>query len=370
MQVFVVEAVPDLRERAEHFDSPAADGLALGVEIALADADKVEKIGNAHVAVKLKLARRALKYLLLDLVRVVPNFAHELLEHVLHRQYAERAAVLVGDDGEVLLCLSQLGKYRGQLHGLVHIAGLHQQTADIGHLLAGKRLEEVVEIQNADDIVNAVLVNGDARVGRGVDDAQLFRRVLVNVERNDVNACGHDLACHDVGKINGCLNELGALLVEHVLVLGGLDDGGKLLNGGLLVLLVLLALESERQQLHQPHNEADERHEQDRQSAHEVGVGLRKAVRAALCDDLRDGLAEDYDEHGYNEGRYPRIALVAVKYFEHEQRAEGGVCDVDKIVADENRGERVVEFIDYLQRDSGLFRAVLVPALKTHTVAA
>lgn len=54
---------------------------------------------------------------------------------------------------------------------------------------------------------------------------------------------GHGLAGADLGEVQGGLEELRAVLVEHLLVLGGLYDGLQLLDGGLVVLLLLLAPE-------------------------------------------------------------------------------------------------------------------------------
>ena len=225
MQIFIIKAVAHRGERAEHLDRPAADGFAFGLEIALTDADKVDEIGDAHIAVKLELAVGALEDLFLYLVRIVPYLADELLENILHRQYAQRSAVFVGDDGQVLLCLAQLGEHRRQLHGFINIARRHEQTAYIRLLVACKRFEEVIEIQNSDHVIHAVLINRDARERRIFDRFDLIGHVLVDIQRYNVNARGHYLGGHYIRKVYRRLHKLRAILVKDILVLGSLYDG-------------------------------------------------------------------------------------------------------------------------------------------------
>ena len=157
-----MEAVPGVREVAEHLKRPAADGVALGGEALLVKPHELGKVGDDHRAVKLVFILAALHKLVLDGVRLIPDIADDLLKHILHRHDAEGAAVFIGDYGEVLLRLAQLIEHRGQLHGLVDIAGLHQKLADIGAAVIGHGLEEVVEIQHTDDVIDAALIDGDA----------------------------------------------------------------------------------------------------------------------------------------------------------------------------------------------------------------
>ena len=93
---------------------------------------------------------------------------------------ADRIAVV---DGERI---SEIGS-----HGLIDVAGLHQQRAEIHLLVVHQRLEEVVQIQHADDVVHTVLENGQAGVGRPVYDFEDFLPVVVNVDGDHIHAGGH-----------------------------------------------------------------------------------------------------------------------------------------------------------------------------------
>ena len=201
----------------------------------------------------------------------------------------------------MLLCLAQLCEHRGQLHGFINIARRHEQTAYIRLLVACKRFEEVIEIQNSDHVIHAVLINRDARERRILDRFDLIGHVLVDIQRYNVNTRGHYLGGHYIRKVYRRLHKLGAILVKDILVLGSLYDRAQLLDGGFLVGVLRFALEPKRQQLYKPDDKADKRHEYDRQAAHEIGVGQRQAICTAFGYDLRYCFAEDDNQDRYRE---------------------------------------------------------------------
>lgn len=91
--------------------------------------------------------------------------ADYLLQHVLHGDDAQGAAVFVRHNGEVLLRVPQLREHLRELYRLVDVERLHEQGADVGPLVFRQGLQEVVEVEEADDIVYAVLVHGQAGGG-------------------------------------------------------------------------------------------------------------------------------------------------------------------------------------------------------------
>jgi len=78
-EVTVMEAVPGVREVAEHLKRPAADGVALGGEALLVKPHELGKVGDDHRAVKLVFILAALHKLVLDGVRLIPDIADYLL---------------------------------------------------------------------------------------------------------------------------------------------------------------------------------------------------------------------------------------------------------------------------------------------------
>ena len=83
-EVLIFKALPLLGVGAEHFQRPAAHGGALGLEGLVVQAHQLREIVDGHVAVQLIFAAGALHDLVLDLVCLVPDVAHDLLQHVLH----------------------------------------------------------------------------------------------------------------------------------------------------------------------------------------------------------------------------------------------------------------------------------------------
>ena len=362
-----MEAVPGVWEVAEHLKRPAADGVALGGEALLVKPHELGKVGDDHRAVKLVFILAALHKLVLDGVRLIPDIADDLLKHILHRHDAEGAAVFIGDYGEVLLCLAQLIEHRGQLHGLVDIAGLHQKLADIGVAVIRHGLEEVVEIQHTDDVIYAALIDRDARIRGLLDDGHDIVPVVLNVYRADVDTRGHDIERGYLGEVYRGLHKLGLILVQNILVLGSLDDGLELLDG-LVAAFVLLVGQTLCDKLDELHDYPDKGFEDDHHKAHGIGVAQSDAVGVLLRGDLRYRLAEDDDKERQHDGRYPRIVLRACNEY-HEHGRERGGTDVRKVVADEYGAESIVKMLGYPDCKPGLLGAVIPRVFKAQHVA-
>ena len=355
-EVFVPEAVAHLRERAEALERPAADGGAVGVvEGVLVPVEQLEKVRERHGAVELIAAVGPRDDLVFHHVLLVPDVADKLLEHVLHRDDAERAAVFVRDDGEVLLLAAELCQHVGQARGLVDEARRNELRAQIVRPAVHHGLEKAVEVQETDDIVHAAGVDRQAGIRRIVDDAHDLVPVVVDVDGDHVDAGGHGLARADVGKVERGAQQLAAVLVEHVLVLGRLDDRLQLLRGGLLGIAVAgIAVQRARDEVHEPDDEPDHGVEDDRQRADDIGIAQGDAVGVLLGDDLRHRLAEDDDQQRQHDGGHPRPLLAREQDDDHG--AERRRRDVDEVVADEDGAEGAVEMVEDAD---GRFRAAV-----------
>ena len=148
---------------------------------------------------------------------------------------------------------------------------------------------------------------------------------------------------------------------------GGLDDGLQLLDGFLAVGLLLFLLAA-GDQVDKAHDQPDDGLEDDHHAAHGVGVAQRERIGGLLGRDLRDGLAEDDDQHREDHGGGPGV-LVAAQQQDDEHGAERGSRDIGQVVADEDGRERVVEALGDLHRRPGAFRAVVAQVLQAHGVA-
>ena len=202
---------------------------------------------------------------------------------------------------------------------------------------------------------------------RECDGGDYLVPVVINVAGVYVDAGGHDLHGRDLGKVDRGLQQLGLILVEDLLVLGRFDDGLELFDGLFAVDLLLGSLAA-GEQMRQPHDKPDERLEHDRHAAHGIGIAQRERVRRLFRGDLRDRLAEDDDKQCQDHGGGPGV-FVASHQKDDEHRRKGGRRDVGKVVADEDRAERVIKFLGDFYRNCGARRAVVAQIFKPHDVA-
>ena len=156
-------------------------------------------------------------------------------------------AVLVGDDREVELA---------GLH-LPHQAGdrlvLRDEAHRPGELVPGCRralalgADQVLGVGDADDVVAVLAVRPAAGCSRGRSPGRA-PAVTVGVVLDDhhVRARHHHLARDGVAELDDALDELALLVLDHVVLGGGLDDAEQLLLADERPLLEALAREAAR----------------------------------------------------------------------------------------------------------------------------
>ena len=112
-------------------------------------------------------------------VELVFDLADDLLEQILERDDALHRTVLVDDDRHVLVRAAELGEHRREVLGLrddVRVA--HDLLDDdVRDAAVDERGEEVAHVEDPDDVVERLAVDGIARVRRVDDRGQrLFGR--------------------------------------------------------------------------------------------------------------------------------------------------------------------------------------------------
>ena len=81
-EVLILEALPLLGVGSEFLQRPAAHSSAFSLEDLVVQTHKLREVVDGHVAVQLILAAGALHDLVFDLVGLVPDVAHDLLQHI------------------------------------------------------------------------------------------------------------------------------------------------------------------------------------------------------------------------------------------------------------------------------------------------
>jgi hypothetical protein len=162
------------------------------------------------------------------------NFAaEEVLEDVLHGDDAGHEAVFVDDDGHLLVVFEELLEGGGGGGGLGdEDDGLHE--AGDGELILVGRLgfEKVAAADDADDVVEAGVVNREAGEGDVGEVAKDVGHGAGFFQRGDDDAGGHHVADVDVVEFEGVGDEV-AFLGGEVAVVGlFFGEEGDFVGGG------------------------------------------------------------------------------------------------------------------------------------------
>ncbi len=162
--------------------------------------------------------------------------AEEGLDHVLHRREAGRAAVLVHDEGDVLLPFEEALEETGQRERLGDGEHVALDLADRGlRTVFGDGAEDVAAERVAGDVVAVVLVDGEAREPElGVGDLADGRRAL---KSDHHRARRHHVAGHEFVKAEEALEDLRLARVEDAFLSPDRGEGGELGAADLILFL-------------------------------------------------------------------------------------------------------------------------------------
>ena len=119
-----------------------------------------------------------------------------------------------------------------ELHGFIDKVSGGEQRADVRLAVGVDHLFQIVAgVQDADDVVDLVLIHGDARVALADDQVMDLFGIVVDVNNGDVNAGGQDLLRGLFVKLQRRLHQLALLLLEDAFFLNVLDNHLELVLG-------------------------------------------------------------------------------------------------------------------------------------------
>ena len=268
---------------------------------------------------------------------LVPDFAHELLQDILHRHDAHGAAVFVGHHGHLRLRALKQAQSIADLGTLRHIDGLFHDGGQVKVAALARAVVKIFLVDDAHDVIQRLLVDGQARIARRFE---LVGRLLLGAPQRDAvhpHARGEDVADVQVVKLDGAFEQFALVGVHAALLLGFLHQGEQLVLGDGVV--VVHAQQTAQKLLplgKEPVDRLEHRHKYPNHRIHRHGEALRHLLGQALGRDL----TEDEHKHGHN-GRGHAHARAAQPAHEHH-RAHRGQSDVDDVVAYQNGGEQLV----------------------------
>ena len=207
------------RDQPEVLGHQAADA----VDVLLLDVEAEQLVEVVDRVARGDPGRAVVELLDLDLLLVVlvGDLADDLLEDVLDRDQAGRAAVLVDDDGDVLalgLHLARAARRRAWSRARTTPGRITSSTRcgelDLGGLEVAA--DQVLEVGEAEDVVEVLADHRHPREAAAEEQRHRLAQVLVALDVDDVVARHHHLADDGVAELEDG--------VDHP-ALAGLDDG-------------------------------------------------------------------------------------------------------------------------------------------------
>ncbi len=219
---------------AETLHDQAADGVELvvgkfGIEVFVEVLDRRQRADGvgavAHVA----------NVLFLVGVMLVLDIADDLLEDVLDGDDTGCAAVLVDHDRHVIVGVAELLEQAVETFGLGNEHRRAQHIAQLERLallgIALQQRQQILDQQNADDVIEVVVDDRIAGVRGFQDDRQAIFRALGHGYRGDLGARDHYLAHLLVADLEGAFDDGQRILVEVQPRAGFAQEGEQLFAG-------------------------------------------------------------------------------------------------------------------------------------------
>ena len=208
-------------------------------------------------------------------------------------------------------------------------------------------------MNDADDIVDAVLIDGDTGVRGILDRFPYLVLLIIYVDSNHINSRGYDFISADIGEIECGLQQLARILINNALILDGIYDLGKIILGHCVIIGSAPML---RKQPHYLHYDPYYRFEycmNHRKRNRNIGA---EALGITLCNYLRSSLAENEKKYGYaycgdNCGDILRDDMSIGKEQYEQLRADGGRGQIDEVIADKYASENGIVFIINIERE-------------------
>ena len=206
-------------------------------------------------------------------------------------------------------------------------------------------LDEGADLQDADDVVDRALVDGQAAVVLIAHLLEDLRERIVDVDGRDVHTRGEDALDRDVAELQRRGDQLALLFVKAAFLGHVLDDIVQLVLGDRDLRVALGEL---RRAAADRRQQRRERREKLHQHAHRARAGEQQLFAVLLAQALRQHLAEEkHDDRGDDRAEGDEAQSPAPRDRHGHDRGDGDMYDVR---TDQDRGDRAVEVIEQEQR--------------------
>ena len=204
-KLLVIKGIEGHRHGTDVLRCPAADGCTVAFQVFVVQIQIVEKFRQVHIAGAFPAVFVQLLPVADDIVIFVPDLAHQLLQHVLHGDDAHDAAVFISNDDHVALVAAKFVHDIMELHGSGDVHRLQQQVGKLHILVVHQLPQQMLHIENADDMVDGSLINGEpGELGLG-DHLQDVLHAVVQLKAHHIDPGGQDIRRVQIGKFQSGL---------------------------------------------------------------------------------------------------------------------------------------------------------------------
>ena len=360
VQTLGLEVVAHLGHPAYLLHDPAGHGGRVAAALHLEQVVHIVQVGGAGdeiAAVGLLLEG------LDDLVMLIPDLAHQLLYDVLQGGNTLGAAVLIHHHGHVGLVLLEDAQ---QLGDLGVSGGVKDRRFQIGQVrlaaIAGGI--EVLLMDDADDVVNAVVINRQTGVAALHKQGGRLLHGCVVLHRYQVHPGSENLGHLQIVKLDGIADEIALVLVQTALVLRLVHHAHQFFFGNTVLSAVA---EHQGQQALPLGKQEVKRSKEQYEHPQERGRKHGKGLRVFLGQALGGNLAENQDHDGEHRGGHRGTPHI-VDELDKKHRADGGGHVVDDVVADEDGRQKLVIVLRQVQGALGSPVPVVRPVFQADAV--
>ena len=167
--------------------------------------------------------------------------------------------------------------------------------------------EQVLGVEHADDVIDGVGVDGNARLAALDDDLHGVVEGGVGLDGDHVDARHHDLADGGVGELEDVVDHLALVFFEHALLLADLDQQAQLVFGDERAALDRGAAEQAHDAVGDEHQHAHQRAEHATEhldgADEDAGAAFGRLHRPGFGGDLAEDQHDQREDDRRNDAR-------------------------------------------------------------------
>ena len=167
------------------------------------------------------------------LIVLILDISHNFLNKVLHGYDTAEASIFINQNGDMLMLALHLPKQIVNVFAFQHKERLAQNARYI-HVLETvfPCLDyKILDVQDADDIVDGIPVNRNTAVAHFHQLIQIFTLRIINIDTEYIRSRSHHLFCQNIVEGEYAVDHISFILIEDTALLPAFHHGTNFLTG-------------------------------------------------------------------------------------------------------------------------------------------